>query len=179
VQTWVTEFSWDSKPPDPHGVPLRLQQRWVAEALYKAWRGGVSVFTWYTIRDEPNAVTSAQAGLYFNCPHGIACDRPKPAQRSFRFPFVAYKVGGRTALLWGRVPFGIAGRVRIQWHQGSRWRPLATLSTDSDGIFMATRTLPRGIDTRSGVLRAVAASEASPSFSLYHPPDIIVTPFGT
>lgn len=179
VQTWVTEFSWDSNPPDPLGVPLRLQQRWVAEALYRAWRAGIGVFSWYALRDEPLSSSSQQAGLYFNCPQGIGCDAPKPMQRSFRFPFVAYKSGGRGALLWGRVPFGVPGTVRIQWRQGNRWRALTALRTDADGIFTATRTLPLKLNASSGVLRAVAASEASPSFSLRHPRDIVVTPFGS
>jgi hypothetical protein len=139
----------------------------------------VSVFTWYALDDNPLADTSSQGGLYFSCTGGITCAQPKPAQRSFRFPFVAFKSGKRRALLWGRSPFGVAGRVRIQWRQGTRWWTLTTLRTDSDGIFTATRKLPRGLDARSGVLRAVASSEASPSFSLRHPPDIIVTPFGT
>jgi hypothetical protein len=179
VQTWVSEFSWDSNPPDPLGVPLRLQQRWVAEALYRAWQGGISVFSWYALRDEPLPDSPNQGGLYFRCPGGIGCDTPKPMQRSFRFPFVAYKSGKRGALLWGRVPFGIPGTVLIQWRQGNRWRPLASLRTDSDGIFTARRALPAKLNVRSGVLRAVAASEASPSFSLHRPPDIFVTPFGT
>lgn len=178
VQTWVTEFSWDSDPPNPGGVPLRLQQRWVAETLYRAWSGGVSVFTWYALRDEPLSTVSEQGGLYFNCPQGIGCDTPKPMQSSFRFPFVAYRSGKRRALLWGRVPFGVPGKVQIQWRQGSRWRALTTLRTDADGIFTATRTLPPKLNARSGVLRAVAGSEASPSFSLHHPRDIIVQPFG-
>jgi hypothetical protein len=178
VQTWVTEFSWDSNPPDPLGVPLRLQQRWVAEALYRAWRGGVSVFTWYALRDEP-LPSSQQAGLYFGCPQGIACDTPKPMQWSFRFPFVAFRSGSHRALIWGRLPFGATGTVQVQWRRGSTWSPLITLRTDTDGIFTTTRRLPLGINPRSGVLRAVGAGQPSPSFSLHHPPDIIVTPFGS
>lgn len=179
VQTWVTEFSWDSKPPDPLGVPLRLEQRWVAETLYRSWRAGIDVFTWYALRDEPIQTSSEQAGLYFGCPQGIQCDTPKPMQRSFRFPFVAFRSGARRALLWGRTPWGVPGTVQIQWRQGGRWRPLMSLRTDGDGIFTATHALPAGIDPRSGVLRAVAASEASPSFSLHHPHDIVVSPLGS
>jgi hypothetical protein len=179
VPTWVTEFSWDSNPPDPQGVPVRLQQRWVAEMLYRAWVGGVSEFTWYALRDEPIEVSPQQAGLYFRCPQGIGCDTPKPMQSSFRFPFVAFRSGRRNVLLWGRLPFGAPGLVKIQWRRGRSWRPLATLRSDGDGIFTATRPLPLRIDPKSGVLRAVGAREASPSFSLHHPPDILVTPFGS
>ena len=38
VRFWVTEFSWDSNPPDPNGVPIDLHARWVAEGLYRMWR---------------------------------------------------------------------------------------------------------------------------------------------
>ena len=39
---WVTEFNWDTKPPDPKGVPQRLHARWVSEVLFRMWRAGVS-----------------------------------------------------------------------------------------------------------------------------------------
>ncbi len=41
---WITEFSWDSKPPDPGGLPMKILTRWTAEALYRAWRVGVEPF---------------------------------------------------------------------------------------------------------------------------------------
>lgn len=181
VQTWVTEFSWDSNPPDPKGVPGALEQRWVAETLYRSWRAGVRVFTWYSLRDEPIETSSQQAGLYFECPQGIACDTPKPAERAFRFPFVAYPYQGRRVSIWGRTPSGAPGIVRVEWLQGRRWRTLATLRTDGDGIFTATPTLPSRVSAKSAILRAVFLDgpEASPSFSLHHPPDIIVAPFGS
>jgi hypothetical protein len=33
-QLWVTEFSWDSSPPDPHGVPMDEHAHWLEEAVY-------------------------------------------------------------------------------------------------------------------------------------------------
>jgi hypothetical protein len=67
VRLWVTEFSWDSNPPDPGGVPTRLLTRWVSEALYRMWRSGVSLVTWFKLRDDatlgrPNSATF-QSGL--------------------------------------------------------------------------------------------------------------------
>jgi hypothetical protein len=32
---WVTEVSYDSSPPDPHGVPIRTHARWVAQTLFE------------------------------------------------------------------------------------------------------------------------------------------------
>jgi hypothetical protein len=180
VQTWVTEFSWDSNPPNPKGVPVMLQQRWVAETLYRAWRAGYSVFTWNALRDEPITDSSSPSGLYFACPQDISCDTPKPAEQAFRFPFVAYTSHRRRVLIWGRTPSGTQGVVQIQWLQGRRWQTLTKLRTDGDGIFTAARSLPRGASPGSTLLRAVLdGPEASPPFSLHRPPDIIVTPFGS
>jgi hypothetical protein len=180
VQTWVTEFSWDSKPPDPLGVPVGLERRWVAEALYRAWSAGVSVFTWFRLSDDPLNVSQFQSGLYFYCAGGVSCQSPKPAAAAFRFPFVAYAAPSSHVRVWGRTPAGAGGRVRIQWLAGSRWRTFTTLSTDRDGIFTANPLLPRKANPKSAKLRALRANgEASPAFSLHRPPDIAVTPFGT
>jgi hypothetical protein len=180
AQTWVTEFSWDSNPPDPQGVPLRLEQRWVAETLYRSWQAGINVFTWFGLWDQPLGLSLFQSGLYFACSGGIYCDTPKPAAAAFRFPFVAYPSPKRRVLLWGRTPEGVVGSVSIQWRQGRHWRALATLATDPDGIFSARLTLPREASPTQVLLRAVDLGVgASPSFSLHRPPDIPVTPFGS
>jgi hypothetical protein len=180
VQTWVTEFGWGSTPPAPAGVPLVLEQRWVAEALYRAWSAGVSMFAWYALRDEAMGAPNEYGGLYFECPQGVSCDTPKPAATAFRFPFVAYRTAKRRVLVWGRTPEGVPGTVKIQWLQGGRWRGLTTLSTDSDGIFTARPRLPRKANPKSALLRAVQVGRgaASPAFSLHRTPDIVVTPFG-
>src|SRR4029077_5905861 len=137
AQTWVTEFSWDSNPPDPQGVPAQLEQRWVAAAISRSWTAGISVFTWFSLRDEPLETSPFQSGLYFACPTGIACDTPKPSFAAFRFPFVAYTQRRRTVLVWGRTPAGVPASVQVQWLRGGRWRGLVKLSTDADGIFTA------------------------------------------
>src|SRR5215211_598989 len=55
VRFWVTEFSWDSNPPDPNGVPAALEARWTAEALHRMWLTGVSLVTWFQLVDDPVA----------------------------------------------------------------------------------------------------------------------------
>jgi hypothetical protein len=180
AQTWVTEFSWDSNPPDPQGVPVGLEQRWVAESLYRSWTANVSVFAWFSLRDEPLGQSPFQAGMYFACSLGVYCDTPKPAGAAFHFPFVAFATGRRKVLVWGRTPTRKTGKVQIQWLQGRRWRRLTTLRTDGNGIFIARRRLPRGANAKSALIRATRdAGETSPSFSLHKPPDIAVTPFGS
>jgi hypothetical protein len=177
VRFWVTEFAWDSNPPDPNGVPERLRSRWVAEALYRMWHAGVSMVTWYKLRDDetsgrPHSATF-ECGLYYRC-GTLACDRPKPSLQAFRFPFVAFR-SGRRVYVWGRTPTSNRARVIVQQRVGRRWKRLARLRANRYGIFS------RRIRTsRRGKLRARMAKsgEGSISFSLRRPPDLPVNPFG-
>ena len=173
VGFWVTEFAWDSNPPDPGGVPLTLEGRWVAEALHQMWEAGVSLVTWYTLRDQPLRTSAYQSGLYLAGP-AFARDRPKPAFTAFRFPFVAYP-DGKAVSVWGRTPPGSTATVDVEQFERSAWSVVATLHADRFGIFSAVIS-PRG----RGLLRArlPASKEVSLPFSLVAPPDQVYQPFG-
>ena len=86
---WVTEFSWDTKPPDPKGVPQRLHARWVSEALFRMWSAGVSAVIWFRLQDDPLRVSPYQSGFFTT--NGQA----KYSLEAFRFPFVAFEREGR------------------------------------------------------------------------------------
>jgi hypothetical protein len=175
LRFWVTEFSWDSNPPDPKGVPARLHARWVAEAMYRMWQAGVSLVTWFLLRDEPLGGSRNQSGLYLNSGGSYTNDRPKLALTAFRFPFVAFRSGARI-VVWGRTPAGAPGTVRVEHRTPAGWTRLATLRANRHGIFTA-RLRPRF--GRSGSLRARFAGSNSLAFSLAKPPDFrLQTPFG-
>ena len=137
-QFWVTEFSWDTQPPDPNplATPLSVQSRWAAEAMYRMWKAGVSVVTWFLLRDLPWPQSEYQSGLYFRSGISQQYDLPKPTLTAFRFPFVALPQKGGT-LVWGRTPNGKPVRVIIEQRRASGWRRLATLAADRYGIFSA------------------------------------------
>ena len=176
VEWWATEFSWDTNPPDPNAVPRRLHQRWVSEALYRMWRAGISLATWFQIRDSVSSIPGEhvfQSGLYFWCAT-VDCWKPKPSRQAFRFPFVAF-TNRKGVLVWGRTPFGRRGRVVIERRAGG-WKQVATMRTDRYGIF--TRTLRTA---KRGFMRARLVSgqgELSVPFSLKRVPDRPVNPFG-
>src|SRR5207247_1394067 len=68
-RVWATEFSWDSRPPDPQGVPIDTQARWAEQSLYVLWRQGVDAAVWFQIRDQlpqPSYGATYQSGTYFN-----------------------------------------------------------------------------------------------------------------
>jgi hypothetical protein len=140
LQFWVTEFSWDTNPPDPGGVPTLLAARWVSQALYVMWKDGVSLVTWLQLRDVPRSVGYLQAGLYYDG-ETVRSDRPKPLLQAFRFPVVAFP-RGKEIYVWGRTAAGVPGKVVVQRLVNRGWKTLGHVQTDRYGIFQATFTAP-------------------------------------
>jgi len=177
-QFWVTEFSWDTNPPDPDALPMKLAARWTAEALYVMWKVGISLVTWLDIRDNPYPASATQSGLYLRGAT-IEQDKPKLILSSFRFPFVAY-TRKNGIFVWGRTPWGKPGRVVILQSTTGRWKQRAFLTANANGIFSGT---VKG--ARTGLLRAqLAAGGKSPAgrslgFSLKRPPDRFISIFGS
>ena len=166
---WVTEFSWDTNPPDPNAMPLALQTRWVSEALYTMWKAGVSLCTWFLLKDEPLATSPYQSGLYFRS------GKAKPSLRAYRFPFVALSKAGAIDV-WGRTPWSKPGTVVIEQKSGGTWKRLGSLKSNSSGIFSG-----RYSSSGKGSLRARLASptaDFSQPYSLIEPPDRSYRPFG-
>jgi hypothetical protein len=164
---WVTEFSWDSKPPDPEGVPMRLHKRWTSEGLYRMWQHGITRVTWFLLRDQPLAAGPFQSGLYY-AGASPARDRPKPSLQAFRFPFVAFHTS-RGMDVWGRTPTSAAASVRIELSTGGRWREIGRLRAGANGVFRARLRST----ARKGLVRAVAGGQSAVPFSLTVPPDYL------
>ena len=164
VEFWVTEFGWDSRPPDPKGIPTWLHARWIAEGLYRMWKAGVSYVAWIQLRDSAFPQSYMQAGLYFRG-GSLARDRAKPALRSFRFPFVALPERGRLRI-WGRTPAGRPAQVVVERRLGGSrpvWRSVGRLASDRFGIF--TGTVRRGAEQQLLRARIVGTDTASPPFA--------------
>jgi len=176
VPFWAAEFGWDSRPPDIGGMPLGLHARWAAEALYRMWRAGVSTVFWFQLRDEagPSQPYGGvyESGLYLNG-GDISSDRPKPALKAFRFPFVALRTG-RGMWVWGRTPGAAPGRVTIRVRGGGRWRAVGRLEADRFGVFRAPLRRKR----RGRLVRAEVGGVASQPFSLRYRHNHYAPPFG-
>jgi hypothetical protein len=167
LKLWVTEFSWDSGPPDPQALKQPLHARWTSEAIYRMWANGVSVLTWWRVTDDPLATSPYQSGFF-------AVNGAKKASfTAFRFPVVALK---RTTgvYVWLRTPAGKKGRVIVELRAGSRWVRLGRPATSVNGIVSQVFRTPY----RKGVVRARFAGETSKPFSLTYAKDRFVNPFG-
>lgn len=157
-QLWVTEAGWNTRPPNPGGVPVALAARWLEGAFYEFWRQGVSGVTWYELRDEsPGSLgypSTHQFGVYYLGHPGVAQDRPKPGLEAFRFPFTAYRVG-RSADAWGMTPDPDT-TVVIEQRRRGHWDELARLRSGVDRIFRRRLVVPVG-----SLLRARIPGESS------------------
>jgi hypothetical protein len=119
-QIWATETGYNTKPPNPEGIPVTEDARWLEQTLQLLWSQGVSLVTWDTIVDQPpdpSYFTTSQSGVYF-----LGGD-PKPALAAFRFPVVAWRQGGLVEV-WTRAP--MTGRLRIEQRIGNNWRTVSS-----------------------------------------------------
>jgi hypothetical protein len=142
---WVTEFSYESRPPNPYAVSLARQARWLEQSFYIMWKQGVQVAVWYLLRDQaakynPNAYFS---GIYW---YG---GKAKPAAEAYRFPFV---VSGGT--IWGISPR--TGTLKIEHKRGGRWSTLAKIHGTSGAVF--THRVRKSL---RGKFRGVVGPESS------------------
>ncbi|HKB50506.1 MAG TPA: hypothetical protein VKC63_03650 [Solirubrobacterales bacterium] len=177
---WIMEFSWDSNPPDPGGLPMKIETRWTAEALYRVWRAGIDTFFWYSLRDAPPQPQlpfseTLQSGLYFRGAT-IAQDQPKEVLYAYRFPFVAYPTP-KGLFVWGRTPNSGPGKVTIQVRKSGKWQAAQAKRADEAGIFSGLIPRRYGRNKR-GAARAVYQGQPSVPFSMKPVPDFPQPPFG-
>ncbi len=144
---WAAEFSWDSNPPDPHGVSLATQARWLEQAFYLLWRQGVSTALWFVLADEPPVPSfggTYQAGTYFL--NGQA----KPSALAFRFPLVASRPDHSHVFVWGRAPStGTLAVQRAGAHHS--WQTLRRIRVSRYGVFTTKLKLRGSLSLRGQV----------------------------
>ena len=147
-QLWATEFSYDSSPPDPGGLPTQTQARWLEGSLYELWHQGVSDATWWQLRDSAKGIGyryTLQSGIFYRGAT-VGQDKPKPSYTAFRFPFTAYSSHG-VAQLWGLAPAG--GRVSIQRLGCHGWSTIRRLTAGHNRVFFGRARLAGGTAVRA------------------------------
>jgi hypothetical protein len=150
-RVWVTEFAYDSAPPDPDGVPVERLARWVQQALRAFWQQGVDTATWFLVRDQAIPAgggfnTSFQSGLYYSD------GRVKPIRRAFLFPLT---VAGRPNKVWTRAPrdgtLVIERLDRRRTRGPERWIRLAGVPVRAGQVVERRVSLDRGDRIRARV----------------------------
>ena len=185
---WVTEFSWDSNKPDPGAASMSTLKKWVPEALYGAWKAGVSKFFWLSLRDwerTPGLPYSqtVESGLYFRG-ETLEADEPKPILRAFRFPFVADRKNSGLSV-WGRTPASSSAKVVIRYRLKGGWRKIKTLQSSGNGIFKTFIKTRKGkgnkgavqAEVKGGLAKTLGQAKSLP-FKLKPIKDYRQPPFG-
>ena len=127
---WITEVSWDSRPPDPDGVPAFVHARWLAEALYVLWRQGADAVLWFQVRDQaprPSYAATSQSGIL--------------------------RRDGRVGV-WALAPAG--GTLAIERRAGGGWQLLSSGAVARGQVSSRRLAVPRGARLRARVGDAVS-----------------------
>jgi hypothetical protein len=128
---YYTEFGYQTKPPDPSGVPLGLQSAWLQLSSYIAYKTPrVKEINQFRLTDGrisgsgPAAFSEFQSGLLFRN------RRRKPAFLSFPHPFV---ISGNR--FWGHVRTGSRSRILVQRKTGRGYFTTYQGTANSRGYF--------------------------------------------
>jgi hypothetical protein len=130
---YLTEFGYQSRPPDPFGVTLGQQAEYINYADYLAYRNPrIASVAQYELRDD-------RSGSGFNTGLRFANGRPKPALAAYALPIYVTKSGRTHVAVFGlaRSAASLPATVEVQARATSRskFRALAHVRTNSAGYF--------------------------------------------
>ena len=113
---WLTEYGYQTNPPDRSGVSRSVQAQYVAEAALRAKNARfVDVLIHFVLRDEPQ-LSGWQSGFF------TAAGVVKPALNSFMLPIAQQARKGLRTTIWGQVRPGFGKRLyRLQRLANGRW----------------------------------------------------------
>ncbi|HEY0632530.1 MAG TPA: hypothetical protein VGC98_10785 [Thermoleophilaceae bacterium] len=137
---WISEFGFQSDPPDPYGSPIKKIPGYMGEAEYLAFKNSrVRSFAQYPLIDDKGHVAGFQSGIR------LSNGKPKPyVFAAFQRPFFARYSGSRVEL-FGGLRAGPGEDVTIQSRTSSKakWKTLRTVTLNSQGYFDVHATLSR------------------------------------
>ena len=97
ARIWLTEYAYQTNPPDVFGVAPQLQARYIGEAAWKVYTAPkVDLLIHYLYRDEPD-LGRWQSGLE------TTDGRVKPARAATMLPLAQLSRDGSRVRLWGQV----------------------------------------------------------------------------
>jgi hypothetical protein len=153
---WLTEYSYQTNPPDPSGVSNALQAQYIAESALRVKAAPfVDILIHFVVRDE-SRLAGWQSGLF------SASGLPKPAFNSFRLPIVQAARQGLRTTIWGQVRPGSGLRwYRLQRLARGRWASVGPLSpTNAGGSYTRVVRAERGTRFRIVVPELNATSRS-------------------
>ena len=130
---YLTEFGFQTHPPDPYGVSLAQQAQYLNYSDYVAYRNPrIASTAQYELNDDPH-VGVFNTGLRFKD------GRPKPALSAYALPIYVQRLGGGAARIFGlvRSARGPGASVAIQNRRRTTFRTVARIATNRWGYLLA------------------------------------------
>jgi hypothetical protein len=142
---YMTEFGYQTKPPDRYGVSLSQQAQYINESDRLFWGSSrVKAVAQYELVDVPRE-DQFNSGLRF----AGGARTQKPAYAAYRLPIVITKRSSSSVEVWGQVrPSGLipgAGGVaqpEVQVDKGSGFQTFSRPFTNSQGYFRLNVSQP-------------------------------------
>jgi hypothetical protein len=127
---WITEFGWQTSPPDPGilGRPLRKAAQLLDLSEWLAFKQRrVAAYSQYLMRDDP----AWESGLRFG-----TGDKKRFTYDAFRMPVLVRLLGGSAVEVWGSVRGSSSRDVLVESRRpGGRYRSLGSISVGASGYF--------------------------------------------
>ena len=132
---WITEFGFQTRPPDRYATPLRKVPGFMAQSERIAFGNKrVASFSQYPLVDD-RARGGFQSGLRF------ANGKAKPrVYNAFRHTIYVRRLSGSRVEVFGAERAASSGDVTIESKRGKKgkWRSAATVAVNSAGYFRRT-----------------------------------------
>jgi hypothetical protein len=138
LKIWITEFGFQTRPPDRFGTPIRRAPAFMDMSEWIAFRNSrVAAYAQYTLRDND----AWQSGLRF------ASGRVKRGvYDAFRMPLLVRALGGNRFEVFGAVRSASDGRIRIESRPpGGRYRSRGSAAINRAGYFRRIVRVRNGV----------------------------------
>ncbi|HEV7462253.1 MAG TPA: hypothetical protein VGN78_17100, partial [Solirubrobacteraceae bacterium] len=163
LPVYLTEFGYQSRPPDPFGFPPAVQAAFLNQSEYQAYRDRqIRAYSQFLLVDAPPLTQyPPNSTLYWSSfQTGIVGlnGRPKPSYYAFRLPLYLPVTRRRSAgalRVWGNLrpaPNRTRQVATVQFRprgRGARWRAIGRLATTNPRNYVDGRVR----FTRSGAVR--------------------------
>ena len=150
---WITEFGFQTDPPDPFQVAVRRVPGFMDESEWIAFRNGrVRSYSQYTLRDDPPRRSSSNFLRWSGFQMGLRFQngRRKPGvYGAFPMPVFVRLLGRNRVEIFGGLRPGGSGRAQIAARvPGGRYRSVGSAALNSVGYFRKVFRVRRAADSK-------------------------------
>jgi hypothetical protein len=136
---WITEFGYQTDPPDPFASPIKLVPRFMSESEWLAYHDQrVKSYAQYPLSDDSTAGRGLSRFHGFQSGIDSSSNRPKKfVYQAFQTPLFVRLISRSSVEVFGGVRVASGGTVELQVATGksNSYRKLATVTLNSRGYF--------------------------------------------